>query len=47
MEPTKLDEILSLFYAEVRKVNGREYEPQSLAVMQAAIDRYLKENPFW
>ena len=40
MEPTKLDEILSLFYAEVRKVNGKEYEPQSLSVMQAAIDRY-------
>ena len=46
MEPTKLDEILSLFYAEVRKVNGREYEPQSLAVMQAAIDRYLKEKGY-
>ena len=38
--------ILSLFYAEVWKVNGKEYEPQSLAVMQAAIDRYLKEKGY-
>ena len=30
------------FYAEVRKTNGDEYEPNSLASMQAGIDRYLK-----
>ena len=34
------------FYAEVRKTNGDEYEPNSLASMQAGIDRYLKENNY-
>ena len=34
------------FYAEVRKTNGNEYEPNPLASMQAGIDRYLKENNY-
>ena len=34
------------FYAEVRKTNVDEYEPNSLASMQAGIDRYLKENNY-
>jgi L-lactate utilization protein LutB len=28
----ELDEVLSRFYAEVRKTNGEEYEPDSLKV---------------
>ena len=35
---------MQCFYAEVRKTNGDEYEPNSIASMQAGIDRYLKEN---
>ena len=42
-----LDKVLQSFYAEVRKTNGDEYEPNSLASMQAGIDRYLKENNYY
>ena len=37
---------MQFFYAEVRKTNGDECEPNSLASMQAGIDRYLKENNY-
>ena len=40
------DVTLESFYAEVRKQNGQEYEPDSLAVMLAAIDRYLREKNY-
>lgn len=39
----KLDEVLCLFYAEVRKQNQEDYEPDSLRVMQSALHRYLVE----
>ena len=32
-----------MYFADVRKLNGSEYEPTSLCSIQAAIDRYLKE----
>ena len=35
-----------IFYAEIRKTNGDEYEPNFLASMQAGIYRYLKENNY-
>lgn len=38
----ELDGILHKFYVELRKKDGEEYEPDSLAVMQAALDRHLK-----
>ena len=41
-----LDKFLQSFYAEVRKTNGDEYEPNFLASMQAGIDKYLKENNY-
>ena len=40
----ELDAILQHFYAELMKTNGEEYEPESLKVMVAALDRYLREN---
>ena len=46
LSPTDLDKVLQSFYAEVRKTNGDEYEPNSLASMQAGIDRYLKESNY-
>ena len=46
LSPVDLDIVLQSFYAEVRKTNGDEYEPNSLASMQAGIDRYLKENNY-
>ena len=34
-----LDKALSQFYAELQKENGDDYEPESLKVMQAALER--------
>ena len=44
--PEELDNILQLFYVEVRKQDGQEYEPQCLKVMRAGIDRYLREKEY-
>ena len=38
-EPETLDAILQRFYAEVRNKNGNNYEPESLKVMLASLDR--------
>ena len=46
LSPIDLDKFLQSFYAEVRKTNGDEYEPNFLASMQAGIDKYLKENNY-
>ena len=35
---------MSQFYAEVRKESGEDYEPDSLRVMQAALERHLKSK---
>ena len=40
----EMDKTLGAFYAEVRKQNGKDYEPDCLRVMQRAIQRYLVEN---
>lgn len=45
-EHEALDKTLSKFYAEVRKENGDDYEPDSLRVMQAALERYLKSTSY-
>ena len=34
-----LDSILQSFFAEIRKCNGTEYEPECLQVMLSAMDR--------
>ena len=41
--PIDLNNILRRFYTELRKENGKEYEPDSLRVMQASLHRYLVE----
>ena len=41
-EAKKLDECLSQFFPEIRKSDGSDYEPESLTVMLAALDRHLK-----
>ena len=41
-----LDQMLSQFYAELRKENGDDYEPDPLKVMQAAMERYLKSKSY-
>ena len=40
----KVDQTLQLFYAEVRKADSSDYEPDSLHTMLAALDRHLHEN---
>ena len=42
--PTELDKLLERFFASVCKQDGTDYEPGSLKVMQAALDRHLKEK---
>ena len=42
--PTDLDAILQQFYAELWKRNGDDYEPESLKVMQTALDRHLRDE---
>jgi len=39
----ELDEMLQKFFAEVRKKDGSDYEPDSLWVMIASLDCHLKE----
>ena len=38
-----MDEILQQFYAEVKSKDGTNYEPSSLANMQATLDRQMRE----
>ena len=44
--PQALDGLLNKFYVEIRKKDGTDYEPDSLRVMQAAIDRYLRHKNY-
>lgn len=37
--PEELNKILEKFYVELRKVNGKEYEPSCLRVMLTSLDR--------
>ena len=41
-----LDKVLSQFYGEIRKQDGREYEPDSLRVMQSSLYRHLSEKRY-
>ena len=40
----ELDKSLSQFYGEVRKQDGKDYEPDCLRVMQGAFHRHLRGN---
>ena len=43
-EAKELNECLSRFFAEIRKSDGSDYQPDSVRVMLAAIDRHFKQN---
>ena len=45
-EPAELNRLLEKFYAEVKNKNGQNYEPDSLRVMIAALDRHLKDKQY-
>ena len=40
----QLDGILQLFFAEIHKNDGTNYEPDSLRTMMAALDRHLQDK---
>ena len=42
----ELNSTLCEFFAELRKANGDDYEPDSLRVMFSAIDRHLKSKSY-
>ena len=42
--PEQLDKVLGRSFACMCKQDGTDYEPGSLKVMQAALDRHLKEK---
>ena len=44
--PEKLNKLLETFYAEVKNKNGDDYEPDSLKVMIAALDRHLNDEGY-
>ena len=46
LPPLELDEILQLFYAELKKKKGDDYEPNSLNSMQSSLDRHLRDNGY-
>ena len=45
-EPADLNKVLEQFYAEVKNKNGEDYEPDSLRVMIAVLDRHLKDKHY-
>ena len=46
ISPGDLNLVLGQFYVELEKINGEDYQPESLAVMQASLDRHLKEKGY-
>ena len=43
-EPAELNTLLEHFYAEVKNKKREDYEPESLKVMMASIDRHFEEQ---
>ena len=39
-----MDNVLQSFFAEIRKSDGTEYEPECLRVILSAMDRYLRDK---
>ena len=46
LSPAELDEVLGDFYTELKKKDGSDYESESLGVMQASLDRHLKNKGY-
>ena len=46
LSPKDLDEVLGDFYTDLKKKDGSDYDPESLGVMQASLDRYLKNRGY-
>ena len=46
IESQELGVVLQRFFAEIRKEDGSEYEPDSLRTMLSALDRYFREEGY-
>ena len=46
MDPVGLNKTLELYFSQIKKADGGQYELNSLCVMQAALDRYLNEKKY-
>lgn len=46
MAPNHLDNLLGKLYAEIKKQDDGDYEPESLRIIQCAFERHLKQNGF-
>ena len=46
LPPVDLNRLLQQFYAEVKRKDGKDYEPNSFASMQTGIERHLKEKQY-
>ena len=44
MEKVELNRLLETYFAASKRLDGKQFEPSSLANMQAGIHRHLKEN---
>ena len=45
-KPAELNTLLEKLYAEATNKNGQDYEPDSLRVMIAALNRHLKDKQY-
>ena len=44
LSATELDHLLSKFFKNIRKLNGEEYEPNTISSFQRSIQRFLRDN---
>ena len=44
LPPEELDHLLGKFFKDVRKINGKEYEPSTLTGLQRSIQRFLSDS---
>ncbi|XP_070573643.1 uncharacterized protein KIAA1958-like [Ptychodera flava] len=44
--PAELSSILSKFFIDVRKIDGKEYEPSTLTNIKCSLERYLRDKGY-
>ncbi len=45
LQANELDHLLLKFFKDVRKINGQEYEPDTISGFQRSIQRFLSDGP--
>ena len=46
MNPTELNNLIGKFLLSIRKVDGEEYEPDTITSFHHGIERYLREHSY-